>query len=223
MATEPLKITCKLLDGRVNSTDGLFFLDSILYHAWFLKYSPEVFEGIEDKRKSKFHFGLPVRTDENNRYMASCGFYKQYAAGIEYWNKRGDFIDYIDFSNAKGKIDISCGKFKLYHMPQVIRTIGDVEFYCVGTKEKVEDLLSYIPAIGKKPAAGYGMVKEWIVESVEEDNSTYGKYGLMRPMPLKECELSGYEIRQCAIKPPSWKIKNQTVCHIPGVAIDEYQ
>ena len=206
--TEPFKVTCKLIDGRVNSTDGLLFLDAILYHAWFLKYAPEVYDGTErkeDHKNWKYNFGLPLtqlHTDNGVRYAASCGFYKQYEHHIEY---------------------TSAGALKAYHFPQIIRTISDIEFYGVGTIEKIKDLLSYIPAVGKKPAAGWGMVREWIVEPFAEDWSTTGEYGLMRPMPVGKYKpkSQGYKIMQSALLPPYWKSNNIALCYIPNVIINE--
>lgn len=228
--TEPFKVTCKLMDGRINSTDGLLFLDAILYHAWFLKYAPEVMQGTERKEDHpnwRFNFGLPLtRVNENGqqRYLASCGFYEQYEHHIEHWNKRPDFTSGKNgkYLEAKGKIDTAAGVLKAYHFPQVIRTVSDIEFYGIGTIEKIKDLLSYIPAVGKKPAAGWGMVREWIVEPFTEDWSTTGKYGLMRPMPVEEyrIERQDYKIMECALLPPYWKSKNIDLCYIPNVIIN---
>ncbi len=225
--TEPFKVTCKLIDGRINSVDGLLYLDAILYHAWFLKYAPEVIDGTarkEDNPGWKFNFGLPLVRLKGNRYAASCGFYRQYEQHIEYWNKRPDFTSGKNgkYLKAKGKIDISAGTLKAYHFPQIIRTISDIEFYGIGTIKKIKDLLSYIPAVGKKPSAGWGMVKEWIVEPFSEDWSTDGKYGLMRPMPIEEyIPKENYQISESPLLPPYWKNKSTTLCYIPKVIIND--
>jgi len=219
--TEPFKVTCRLLDGRVNSADGLFFLDGILYHAWFLKYAPKVLTG-EQKEEATGYYGLPLRQLPNNRYAASVGFYKDYGTHIEYWNKRPDWDKDIKYLEGGGKITTSTGTMRAYRMPQVIHTVSDIEFYGYGTIDKVRELLSYIPAVGKKPAAGWGAVRDWIVEPWPEDWSTWSdKYGLMRPLPVGEDaghDLSGYVIRDCAIRPPAWKACNQVTCYMPRCA-----
>ena len=229
--TEPFKVICKLVDGRINSVDGLLYFDAILYHAWFLKYAPEVIQGTKNKENHaewKNNFGLPltqIHNNEQHRYAASCGFYKQYEQHIEYWNKRPDFTSGKNgkYLETKGKIDTTAGSMKAYHFPQVIRTISDIEFYGVGTISKIKDLLSYIPAIGKKPAAGYGMVMEWIVEPFPEDWSTTGQYGLMRAMPIDEYnpDRKNYRIMQAALLPPYWKTRNIALCYIPNFIINE--
>ena len=227
--TEPFKVTCKLMDGRINSADGLLYLDAILYHAWFLKYAPEVMQGTARKESHpewKFHFGLPltqIHSDGQHRYAASCGFYEQYEQHVEYWNKRPDFTSGKNekYLEAKGKINTSAGPLKAYHFPQIIRTISDIEFYGVGTIEKIKDLLSYIQAVGKKSAAGWGMVREWTVEPFPEDWSTAGKYGIMRPMPVEEYKPDKqYRISESPLLPPYWKSKNTALCYIPRVIIN---
>ncbi len=217
---------CKLVDGRVNTADGLFFLDCILYHAWFLKYAPKVLTGEQHEADVK-HFGLPLRQLPGNRYAASCGFYADYGVTIEYWNKRPDWDIRMGYLDAKGKIGTSSGTMRAYRMPQVIHLLSDIEFYGYGTIDKIRELLSYIPAVGKKPAAGWGAVREWVVEPWPDDWSTWSdKYGLMRPIPIGEDighDLIGYIIRDCAIRPPAWKPYNQTTCRIPEVSRHEYQ
>lgn len=228
--TEPFRVTCVLEDGRINSADGYLYLDAILYHAWFLKYAPEVMHGTARREDipAKYNFGLPLtqfHTGTGVRYAASCGFYHQYEHRIEYWNKRPDFTSgrnsrYLD---AKGKIDTGAGPLKAYHFPQIIRTVSDIEFYGVGTIAKIRDLLQYIPAVGKKPAAGWGMVKEWIVEPFPEDWSTEGKYGLMRPMPVGEYhpDRETYKIMQNGMIPPYWKPHHTALCYMPEVMIHD--
>lgn len=223
MTTTPLKITAKLLDGRVNTSDGLIYLDAILYHAWFLKYDPKVLTG--EKKGTTKHYGLPLLNLPNNQYAASVGFYEEYDQNIEYWNKRPRWDKHQRMLNTdKGKIKTSVGLERAYRMPQIIRTISDPEFYCIGTKEKIIDLLSYIPAIGKKPSAGWGKVIEWTVEDFEEDWTVYSdKYGIMRPLPIDvdyPFDTDSYRIEDLAIRPPSWKIKNQQTCYMPEVIVN---
>lgn len=239
--TRPLKVTAKLIDGRINSMDGIIMFDSILYHAWFMKYAPSILEngGIENlsefenipdeelptgitRRDGKIFIaiGLPLRK-ENEIYYSSMGIYKQISEKIEYWNKRPDFFaaDKMDYINIdKGIISDSVGTYRAYRTPVVIRTIKDniIDFYCVGSKEKIIDLLSYIPAIGKKPAMGWGIVSDWSVEDIDEDYSQiHPQYGIMRPTPVNQIKLDDYKIMEYAVKPPYWKKCNKRMCYIP--------
>lgn len=221
---EPFKVTCKLLDGRINSADGIINLDAILYHAWFLKNEPDVINGTAAPKKERYYMGLPLTRTEDNRYLASLGFYKQYSQSVEYWNKRPDFThaNNSKYLDAAGKIDTSAGQMKAYHFPQIIRTVSDIEFYGVGTIKKIKELLQYIPAVGKKPATGWGQVREWVVEPFGEDWGTFSsKYGLMRPMPVGEFKPDrNYMVMDCQLSPPYWKNYNTALCYIPNFIIN---
>lgn len=219
--TIPLKVTAKLLDGRFQSKDGIIMFDSILYHAWFFKYHPEVFDTGKWMEHGEGYIGLPLRQLHKNRWAASKGIYTELSQTIEHWNKRPDFFtsdktDYLDMQ--KGLISDSVGQYRAYRTPCVIRTVkdGNIVFYCVGHKDKILDLLSYIPAVGKKPSMGWGLVQEWSIEEINEDYSyMHPDYGLMRPTPTDEAELNGYPIRNYGIKPPYWKNVNQRPCYVP--------
>lgn len=217
----PLKVTAKLIDGRINSADGIIMLDSILYHAWFLKHHPEVLEHGIWMTHGDGYIGLPLRQLPGNRWAASKGVYNQTAEKIEHWNKRPDFftadkMKYLDVG--KGLISSKVGAYRAYRTPNLIRTIKDgiIDFYCVGHAMEIMELLSLIPAIGKKPSMGWGIVEKWETEEIDEDYSyMHPTHGLMRPTPVDETELSGYPIMDYAVKPPYWKQCNKRRCYVP--------
>ena len=94
----PLKVTAHMLDGRFSSADGVIMLDSILYHAWFIKHAPHVLEGRYRPEDIGF-VGLPLKQLEGNRWAASKGVYEQTDSVIEHYNKRPDFFagDKLDY------------------------------------------------------------------------------------------------------------------------------
>lgn len=222
----PLEITAHLADGRINSADGIIMFDAILYHAWFLKHKPEVFLAqLEDEFDG--YIGLPLRKLPENRWEASKGIYTEIGQSIEHYNKCPDFFagDKLSYlANDKGIISNSVGIHRAYRNPQLIRTVKDgiIKFYAVGHKSKIEDLLSYIPAVGKKPAMGWGIVDKWTVTEIENNFSLWHPlHGLMRPVIVTDAsgipELSGksYPIMKYGVKPPYWKPKNQRICYVP--------
>lgn len=217
----PLEITATLVDGRVNSTDGVIMFDSILYHAWFLKYAPHVLEGQGDENWSG-HIGLPLKRLPGNRWAASRGIYTEIGKTVEYVNKRPDFFaaDKITYlSTDKGIISDSMGVHRAYRIPSVIRTVKDskIVFYAIGHRDKIEELLNLIPAVGKKYSAGWGMVRSWAIRDIEADYTTFHpEHGLMRPVLVDETsEVLDYPIMQYGVKPPYWKIKNRQLCYVP--------
>lgn len=223
----PLKITAVLADGRINSADGIIMLDAILYHAWFIKYAPQVLEGIYDESKIGY-IGLPLKQLEGNRYAASKGIYEEVSNHIEYYNRRPDFfsgdkINYLDMD--KGKISDSVGLYRAYRNPNLIRIVKDsrIVFYAVGHKEEVQELLNLMIAVGKKPSMGYGFVKKWIVEDFDEDYTIeHPQYGLMRPIEVEksdkkyDCPIMNYGIR-----PPYWKPQNMRLCYVPIKGVEQ--
>ncbi len=100
-------------------------------------------------------------------------------------------------------------------MPGIIAPI--VNFYCVGDKEKIEDLLSDLKAIGVKTAIGMGRVEKVVVKEIAEDYSVIDKNGNpARPIPFDEHPGRGGWLRDyCSYKPPYWLIDNKDMCWIP--------
>lgn len=217
----PLKVTAHLVDGRFSSTDGIVMLDSILYHAWFIKHAPHVLEGVY-KPEQIGYVGLPLVHLEDNRWAASKAVYQEIDKIVEHYNKRPDFfagdkLDYLDMD--KGIISDSVGLYRAYRNPQLIRTVKDgiLTFYAVGKKDKIEELLSLMIGVGKKTAMGFGIVDRWDVEEIEEDYTTeHPKYGLMKPIEVEKADKTyDYPIMDYAIRPPYWKTINQRLCYVP--------
>lgn len=221
--TCPIKIEARLADGRMNSADGIIMLDAILYHAWFYRHAPHVLEGLGGECvPGAGYIGLPLRHDTGNRYFASRAIYTQLRVEVEHWNKRPNFFSADaarHLENQAGIISTSVGLNRAYRMPQVIRYIKDglLTFYAVGHADKVQELLDSIPAVGKKAAMGWGIVRKWTVQECAEDYSTFHPdHGLMRPMPVEEMpELTGYPIMPYGVRPPYWKDNNKKLCHVP--------
>lgn len=223
--TAPIKVTAHLVDGRLNSADGIVMLDAILYHAWFWRHAPHVLEGIGSAEYDGYT-GLPIRQLPGNRWAASRGIYEEIGQAVEHINKRPNFfnsdkLDHLDME--KGIISDSVGLYRAYRIPSVIRTVKDgiITFWAMGHADEVQSLLDAIPAVGKKYAAGYGIVARWTVEECVEDYSLWHpQYGLMRPVEAgseeaKGLDLTGYPVMQYGVKPPYWKAKNMRLCHVP--------
>lgn len=217
----PLKIICHLRDGRLNSSSGIIMLDSIVYHAWFIKYAPEVLDGIYDFDKAKY-IGLPFKQLGGNRWAASKGIYTEIEQHIEHYNKRPDFFaadKYHYLSQDKGEISDSMGIYRAYRNPQLIRTVEDgiITFYAVGHKKELQELLDLMIGVGKKTAMGFGIVDKWEIEEIDEDYTTeHPEYGLMRPIEVEKAEKKyNCPIMEYGVKPPYWKVKNMRLCYVP--------
>ena len=98
-----------------------------------------------------------------------------------------------------------------------------MKFYAMGHAEEIAELLKLMPAVGKKPSMGWGIIDKFEIKEISEDYSLYHpKYGLMRPVPIDESancnfDLSGYPIMSYGVKPPYWKPVNSRPCYVPIV------
>lgn len=221
--TVPLRVTVWLHDGRFVSTDGIIMLDAILYHAWFWKHAPEVLRG-EGADTYDGNIGLPLRQLPGNRWAASRGVYTEISQQVEHYNKRPDFFaaDKLHrLAQDNGIIDDAAGPYRAYRNPIITRTIKDgrMDFWCMGHADDIADLLGRMPAVGKKPAMGFGIIDRFEITPVEDDYSLWHPvHGLMRPVPVEEgtdADLQKYPIFRYGCKPPYWKPCNARPCYVP--------
>ena len=73
---------------------------------------------------------------------------------------------------------------KSYRLPLRIRLVDRVCWFASGTGRNIRKALRDANAIGKKVADGYGRVREWIIEEVNEDFSWFARGVLMRTLPM---------------------------------------
>lgn len=223
--TTPIKITARMLDGRLNSTDGIVMFDAILYHGWFAKHAPHVLDG-GGKEQFTGYFGLPLRQLPLNRWAASMGIYKELGKEVDAYNKRPDFFapEKIGHLNAKGLVSSSVGRYRAWRMPQVIRTIEDgiIEFYALGHKDEIATLLGSISGVAKKNAIGYGVIEDWHIDDCDADYTLYHPlHGLMRPaLPdeigeIPDIDMTSIFRTEYAVRPPYWKACNVMECYLP--------
>lgn len=79
--------------------------------------------------------------------------------------------------------------------------------FCVGDKARVEELLSFVTHIGKKHQRGSGVVLEYKVVEVEEND-----FWLDRNIPLTMKNVASVDHKPCSnvgVRPPYWLNKNK--------------
>lgn len=104
------------------------------------------------------------------------------------------------------------GALKAYRLPLRIRLVSKIVWFAYGSQYEVRRRLRTVLYLGKKTSFGYGRVKEWVVEPVEEDFSWTAECGdklvLMRPIPLTKdlpSNLRGYRLDYGSPCPPYWR------------------
>lgn len=124
--------------------------------------------------------------------------------------KQGDWLRHSDYLTEKTKkIDAQRGKFKAYHIKMYYRHAEYVEWYCVGIKDKIMQLLQFCTAIGKNTGDGWGQVLRWEVQPWPEDWSIRGHNNkLMRAVPYDKGIPYG-------VRPSYWNPKHIFRCIVP--------
>lgn len=201
---EPLRITARLLDGRVATTDLCLPIDGILAWAWIARNRPDLLDASHSGVVGEiFHPPLPLERREAHGgwwWAASFACGRPVREQKAYWHKRLDQAAAercVDFGGRRGKVDVGAGPFKGYRMPLTVFLVPELVWYVVGDGEEIRRLLGAVTAIGKKPSQGYGRVREWIVEPWPEDLSD------LRPIP----DPGGDGI--WGVRPPYWEPRNQ--------------
>lgn len=141
---------------------------------------------------------------------------------VEYWHKRFPEQAIIDWC-AKPNTDTGSGRYKEYRIPVRTEMPEDSVLYalCIGNREELERLLSYITHVGKKPAQGKGRVLRWYVESIQNDNPEVTILD-RRPVPLDyfmACgmtKISGTLSPLSAWTPPYWYRPWHSVVRLPN-------
>lgn len=138
------------------------------------------------------------------------------AEGQDHWNKRLDsgFADLVNFGTRRGKVVIEQGRYKAYHMPIFYRVADKIEWYCVGDKHEIEQLLSTVTHIGKKTSQGWGRVTSWAVDVWPEDWSVRRDGKLTRGVPA--CDVTGpANFMQYGLRPSYYRKENQMLVVLP--------
>lgn len=103
-------------------------------------------------------------------------------------------------------IDTASGPLKSAWLPILTIPTRQIVWFVVGTRRSLLKALKHIDAIGAKRSCGYGRIREWIVEAIDEDHSWISNQVLMRPLPFSEelASLKGARVDFGAVQPPYW-------------------
>lgn len=213
----PLKITAYLQCGVIS--DPYLPIDGVLYYQVMreqhgeqtLTLPGQSFGGPADH-------SLPLKKLNTNTrqwfYAASFAVWPAHTTeGTDHWNKRLDvsLIELVDWQGKKARFDVAAGRYKSYHMPVFYHSALYVDWYVVGDKAEIEQLLRTMMNLGKKTAQGWGAVNRWQIEPVAEDWSVYSGTGrLMRAIPSDNPGAPIYGLR-----PSYWLPSHQFPCRLP--------
>lgn len=130
---------------------------------------------------------------------------------VEYVNKRLDVAlsEHLDEAERK-KVDVASGTLKSYRLPQRLRNVNYVSWFCCGDRREILKALRRVKYIGKKTAHGNGEIAEWTVDRVDHQSWWYADSPdgqlLMRPLPVIAVpdNVIGKRKDFCAVSSPYW-------------------
>ena len=126
----------------------------------------------------------------------------------------------LDYRKVKvKKISRGSGYFKDFAMSLVYIPAKKVTFYANADPDILEMLFEALPALGKKTSIGFGFIKDFKIEELDEDYSIVWDGIAMRPIPyfmLKSQE----ELVMLAYKAPFWAKENVALCAPPFTKVE---
>lgn len=223
MDFEPLKVTIYLKESLAFYDDYSPSLDGILEFLYFEKqgyYNPNP-NPLELQQAEipleKRYFG------DDYYYACSSPHYFYLAEDQAGFRKRWDPepIGLVNWGKKKAHWNSGQSEFKAFNLPLFLRQIFCINYWIVGNKAGLEDLLSQLIAVGKRHNAGWGALadtKAIEIEKSKEDYSLLANNQLMRPVPNKyrsylPLELKGYKQMAFGWKPPARF--NHELCLVP--------
>lgn len=194
-------------------TDRYLPLDGLLYYQAVRRElgPPDISLSNKPTLPGGFSVDLPFAKTEGEDWFYKCSFAQWSPNAVEhsgFYTKRFDLQHASHLTNEK-KVETKRGHFKNLHNKVYTLATDWVEWYAVGDKQAIEDLLRFCTHIGKKTSQGYGRVHKWEIENCEGDFSVYKNEELMRAIPNKDA-LAIYGIR-----PSYWARENQIPCELP--------
>ncbi len=155
-------------------------------------------------------------------FHASVGFIKNGQDFVSSYSKRwnGKCDEFVKFvGKGRAEIDTARGGFKSYHNHIIYKACDEIVFYACGDGKKIAELLKNINYLGKKSAQGYGIVKQWIVEEIDEDLSLFHDGKPSRFLPIIDLDIEfdsdKSDIGYSALIPPAWRRDCVEMCITP--------
>lgn len=154
-------------------------------------------------------------------YKCSAPVYRYKCEETTKYRKRWEPDGRINWGKRKAKFSTSEGAEKSYDLPLFLRLTPRIDWFAVGDRQAIENIVYDISGIGKKRSHGYGQIVRWEVKTTAEDWSLVREETLMKPIPTQAFNLLGlplsHNIMKWGNKPPMWLPENKTLCVMPEV------
>lgn len=225
----PLEVTARL-NGPVCMPYGPPALDGIL--AWAVCQR----DGIEPalRVRDMVPVEVPIQREPGGRFhLASCAQFEVEAREGQWTNRRfpmewAQMLAPVSVTETKKglktrpvtSILISGGPSKSFRIPrEVLHLEGDtMRWWCLGDRQEIENLLSFVLFVCKRRGVGLGEVAEWTVRECKPwDGFPVVRDGApLRPLPPDWPGLVEPEMGFACITYPYWLAEEEQVCAVPS-------
>jgi CRISPR type IV-associated protein Csf3 len=167
---------------------------------------------------------LPLQKIEHGGlwfWAVSSPFYQYELEQSQRYRRRWDYQERnCDWGNKRASVDTSQGNTKSYDLPLYLRNTPRIDWFAVGDKPAIAEILASCKGVGKKRSQGYGQVLSWEVQEIDTDRSLVNKK-IARPLPLEMRDLvpcSAISDLGClpwGYRPPARFPCNRALCIMP--------
>lgn len=134
-------------------------------------------------------------------------------SGVRKRRRRPD----VELYPLRGKVPINGGAYKALDQPIMTLRATWLEWEVFGDRERITDMLSSVPSIGRDAARGLGTVDGWEVVEGDSDGCERDNHPL-RALPVGyagAARFLDYDMREVAYRPPYWRKDAREVCVVP--------
>ena len=136
---------------------------------------------------------------------------------IDKYRKRWDSHDRnLDWGKRKQQFKTSEGAEKSYDLPLYTRLVRSINWYLIGDKDGIKQLLESVTHLQKKRSYGNGEVLQWQITQTNNDYHLWHEDKLIKPVPVR---LMPHKLDNPQMiwgwKSPSWLPANKELCYMP--------
>ncbi len=109
---------------------------------------------------------IPIAREPGGRfYLASFSVCRVAARELRYTNRRFPIAEAQMFGHGIKRLQINAGPSKSFRIPHEALHVenGRLDWFCIGDRGEIAELLTFVPYLGKRRGVGYGRVAEWTV------------------------------------------------------------
>jgi hypothetical protein len=163
---------------------------------------------------------IPIVDEEINGKTIAKASWAQLPEGALYTKRSRRKKTRIDVFG-KGNLTTKCGELKALDITVDAITTPYLDFYVVGDRDKLSDLLSDVGVLGRSRGGGMGVVQGW--EVLDADiNPFVHQQRPMRSIPVSDdheasvmFEYGTYELREQTTRAPYWHMATRALCAVP--------